>query len=170
MKELSSTIVVVYTLESKRFFNILATDIDIVLNKYGLCMSTALNYTVFAAISILANISSQELSLYFYSGRYSLTVSIIVGTGTGLITKYLLDKRYIFNYQSKDISDDISKFVSYSITGIVTTLIFWGFEFGFEYLFHTKTARYTGAVIGLTIGYVIKYQLDYRYVFRRSVS
>jgi len=128
-------------------------------------MKLVVLYSAFAVIAILINLLSQELSLLIYPGGYALYVSILSGTATGLVSKYLLDKIYIFNYQSNSMADDISKLVAYSITGIVTTLIFWGFELGFEFVFATKVMRYIGAVIGLTIGYLIKYHLDKRFVF-----
>ncbi|MEX2131690.1 MAG: GtrA family protein [Pseudohongiellaceae bacterium] len=130
-------------------------------------MHLALLYGFFAAISILINILGQELSLQIYSASYALPIAVAVGTLTGLISKYLLDKRYIFKYRSLHIADDIRTFSAYTLTGAGTTLLFWAFEFGFEFLFATRMARYTGAVIGLTLGYLIKYQLDKRLVFIR---
>lgn len=128
-------------------------------------MSLTLRYAAFALLSIAINILTQEASLAVYTGSYAILVSVLAGTATGLISKYLLDKHFIFQFRSAQLSEDLKKFVIYSGTGVVTTAIFWGFEFGFEYLFGTKMARYTGAVIGLSIGYFIKYRLDRRYVF-----
>jgi len=131
-------------------------------------MRLALLYAVFAAVSILINIVSQELSLRIYSASMSLPIAVVVGTFAGLLSKYLLDKRYIFNYRSQHIADDLRTFSAYTLTGVGTTLLFWAFEFGFEFLFATRVARYTGAVIGLSLGYLIKYQLDKRLVFNRA--
>jgi putative flippase GtrA len=128
-------------------------------------MNLVLKYSVFSAIAIAINLGSQELSLAIYQRSFALYVSILTGTATGLISKFLLDKIYIFGYRSKSLGDDISKFLAYSLTGIFTTLIFWGFELGFDYVFGNKLMRYIGAVVGLTIGYLIKYQLDKHYVF-----
>lgn len=90
---------------------------------------------------------------------------MIWGTLAGLIVKYVLDKKYIFQFQTKDIKEDSIKFVLYSLMGIVTTLIFWGFELTFDAVFSFEQAKYAGAVFGLSIGYMTKYQLDKRYVF-----
>ena len=128
-------------------------------------MKLVISYSVFAVVAILVNLLSQELSLQVYQGGYALTVSILAGTVTGLIIKFLLDKAYIFNYKTTSVSHGFNRFVAYSVTGVVTTLIFWGFELGFEFVFASKLMRYCGAVTGLIIGYVIKYQLDSRYVF-----
>lgn len=125
----------------------------------------ALWYCIFAAIATLANLGTQELSTLIYSGSYSLFLSIILGTGTGLVVKYLLDKHYIFKYQTQSHSHNGQTFILYSIMGLITTFIFWGFEFGFDYYFQTKEMRYLGAVIGLSIGYISKYWLDKRFVF-----
>jgi putative flippase GtrA len=128
-------------------------------------MKLTLLYALFALLAIIVNITTQELSLALYSGANALLYSVIAGTATGLVSKYLLDKAYIFRYQSRHLGDDLTKFTAYTATGIFTTGIFWGFEFGFDYLFGSRLARYTGAVIGLSIGYFIKYRLDKRYVF-----
>jgi len=129
-------------------------------------MKLAINYTIFAIIATIANIGGQEISLRIYSDDYSILLSVFVGTGVGLVTKYLLDKKYIFQYKTKNAAHDGHTFMLYTIMGLATTTIFWGFEFGFEYLFHDKTMRYLGGVIGLAIGYWIKYLLDKRYVFK----
>ena len=95
-------------------------------------------------------------------------VSIAVGTLTGLVTKYILDKKYIFAYRASSLTDDGATFILYSVMGLTTTLIFWGTELSFEFIFGTKWLRYLGAVIGLTIGYIVKYQLDKRFVFIKT--
>jgi putative flippase GtrA len=105
------------------------------------------------------------MSLIIYSGQYSLYLAMFWGTLAGLIVKYILDKKYIFQFQTKDIKEDSFKFILYSLMGILTTLIFWGFELTFNAVFSLDSAKYVGAVIGLSIGYMTKYQLDKRYVF-----
>lgn len=125
----------------------------------------AVIYTTFAALATIANIGSQEISIRIYTGIYSVVLSILIGTATGLIVKYLLDKKYIFQFQTKNAAHNTQTFTLYTIMGIVTTAIFWGFEFGFDYLFQSKEMRYTGGIIGLSFGYYIKYQLDKRFVF-----
>lgn len=128
-------------------------------------MKTAFNYTIFAILATIANIASQMLSIYFYAGSYSIVLSIFIGTGVGLLVKYVLDKKYIFAYQTRNALHDSQTFSLYTLMGVFTTFIFWGFEFAFEYLFQQDGWRYMGGVIGLAIGYFIKYQLDKRFVF-----
>lgn len=128
-------------------------------------MKIAINYTVFAMLATLANIGSQEISLRIYAGLYSVSVSVLIGTAVGLMVKYILDKKYIFQYKVTSGTHDTWTFSIYAVMGVITTLIFWTFEFGFDRLFQSKEMRYTGGVIGLAIGYIIKYQLDKRYVF-----
>ena len=124
-----------------------------------------LKYTVFAMISVLTNLLFQYLSFLFYSGITSLYVAMFVGTLAGLITKYVLDKTWIFYHIPKDKRDDARKFILYSFMGIFTTIIFWGTEIAFDYMLSIPNAKYLGAVIGLSVGYVIKYYLDKKYVF-----
>lgn len=128
-------------------------------------MKVAVNYTIFAILATIANIASQEMSVQLYAGDYAMLISIMVGTGVGLLVKYFLDKKYIFRFQVHSMAHDGQTFVLYTLMGIVTTFVFWGFEFGFDYLFQTRSMRYLGGVIGLAIGYYVKYQLDKRFVF-----
>lgn len=141
-------------------------------------------YAAFAAIATLINLGSQKATdiissqifnldtilntivLFFMStDTFILLASIAVGTGTGLLTKYILDKKFIFNYQTKDVKHDAKLFVLYTVMGLATTAIFWGFEVSFYYLFGTEVMKYFGAIIGLMIGYVTKYFLDKKFVF-----
>ncbi|PTX03129.1 hypothetical protein DBL07_11975 [Achromobacter mucicolens] len=128
----------------------------------------AINYAIFALIATAANIGAQDIVVRTYSGAFAILASVVVGTGVGLIVKYVLDKRYIFRFRPRSVAHDTQTFVLYSVMGLATTVVFWGFEFGFHHLFETKEMRYIGGVIGLAIGYLTKYHLDKRYVFRRE--
>ncbi|VAW44725.1 FIG00808610: hypothetical protein [hydrothermal vent metagenome] len=129
-------------------------------------VNIALMYTIFALFATVANIGSQEISIQIYQGSFAIMLSIFVGTGVGLVLKYWLDKRYIFQYQTQSIQHGSKTFTLYTIMGIITTFIFWGFELAFNAIYGTKEMRYLGGVIGLAIGYYVKYQLDKRYVFK----
>lgn len=125
----------------------------------------AIKYAIFALIATAANIGAQDLVIRIYFGTAHILVSIIVGTGAGLVVKYILDKRYIFRFHTRSIAQNTQTFILYSVMGVVTTAVFWGFEFGFHHIFQTKEMRYLGGIIGLVGGYLIKYHLDKRYVF-----
>lgn len=126
----------------------------------------AVNYAIFALIATAANIGAQDLVSRTYSGAFDIFASVAVGTGVGLVVKYILDKRYIFRFRARSVAHDTQTFALYTVMGLVTTVVFWGGEFGFHYIFETKEMRYLGGVIGLAIGYLTKYYLDKRYVFR----
>lgn len=128
----------------------------------------AINYAIFALIATAVNIGTQDLVIRTYLGAFNILASIIVGTGVGLVVKYILDKRYIFRFRARSVAHDTQTFALYTIMGLVTTVVFWGFEFGFHHLFETKEMRYMGGGIGLAIGYLIKYHLDKCYVFRKE--
>lgn len=129
-------------------------------------MKTALLYALGALLAIVVNIGTQELALVFLAGfPGEVVLSVVSGTVTGLVFKYVWDKALIFGYRTHSTSRNLQTFAGYTLTGLGTTAIFWGFEFGFDLLFGTKLMRYVGGVIGLIIGYVLKYQLDRRYVF-----
>ncbi|UMR32521.1 GtrA family protein [Massilia sp. MB5] len=126
----------------------------------------AVNYAIFALIATVANIGAQDLVTRIYGGAFAIFASVVVGTGAGLVVKYILDKRYIFRFQARSVAHDTQIFALYTVMGLVTTVVFWGFEFGFHHIFETKEMRYLGGIIGLAIGYLSKYHLDKRYVFR----
>ena len=124
------------------------------------------NYTLFSIYAILLNLFFQEFSFMILI-KGNIYVSIIVGTIAGLILKYYLDKKYIFNFNTDGVIKETKIFILYSITGIFTTFIFWTLELVFHYFFHLKYMKYLGAVLGLTIGYIVKYHLDKNIVFKR---
>jgi len=131
-------------------------------------MEVFIKYVIFAIVAISLNITTQWIVLTFYKSHYSLYFAMLLGTIVGLIVKYILDKKFIFYFKTKRISDNIIKFVTYSIFGGFTTIIFWGVEIGFHFIFKHESAKYIGAVIGLSIGYYLKYILDKKFVFGRT--
>lgn len=128
-------------------------------------MTLVMFYGLFAVVATLVNIGAQILCLSVYAAAYAVELSVLLGTVLGLLTKYLLDKKYIFRFRTTGIGDHSQYFPLYTLTGVGTTLIFWGVEYLFYWIFATDAMRYLGGVIGLTIGYLIKYRLDKRFVF-----
>lgn len=128
-------------------------------------MHIALLYSFFAVVSTVCNIGAQDAAIRLYAGPHSVALSVMIGTGVGLVVKYVLDKRYIFRYRTANALHDTRLFILYTAMGLATTAVFWGFEFGFDAVFHTKEMRYLGGVTGLAIGYWVKYHLDKRFVF-----
>ena len=128
----------------------------------------AVLHTLFALISIVINIGSQILSIWAYKGPYSVEISILIGTAAGLQLLYILEKRFIFAFTSKNLVHDGRLFVFYSAMGVITTFIFWGTEYAFHLIYDTDVMRYLGGIIGLSIGFYVKYQLDKKYVFVNS--
>ena len=129
-------------------------------------MNITIKYIIFALMVTAVNIGAQDIVIRNYIGAFDILISVVVGTGAGLVVKYILDKHYIFRFRARDAAHDTRTFALYTVMGLVTTVIFWGFEFGFHHIFETKEMRYLGGVIGLAIGYLTKYHLDKRYVFR----
>lgn len=122
-------------------------------------------YIMFAIVSTVVNLSFQFVSFHIYSGIGALYIAMFFGTLSGLIIKYILDKKFIFFHTTLNKKDESKKFFLYSLMGVFTTLIFGGFEILFDYLFSNELAKYIGAVIGLSIGYTIKFFLDKKFVF-----
>ena len=131
-------------------------------------MKTAAKYIAFAGIASACNLLLQYFTLAVYAGPFALFAAMAMGTGAGLLVKFVLDKVFIFYHTSQKPSDVSRTFILYSLTGVGTTLLFGGFEVGFDWLFHAPYAKYVGAAIGLSLGYWIKYHLDKRIVFTRK--
>lgn len=125
-------------------------------------------YALFAVIATLANLGTQRAVLALDPGLF--LPALLAGTAVGLVTKYLLDKRWIFYDAVRPLKEEGQLFTLYTVTGIGTTLIFWGSETAFWLVWGTQEMRELGAVIGLTIGYVVKFRLDRRYVFQTGAG
>ena len=128
----------------------------------------AVLYAVFALIAIAVNIGCQAMVIWVYKGPFAIQLSVLVGTAAGLPVKYVLEKRHIFGFESKNLAHDGRVFMLYTFMGVFTTALFWAIEYGFHVAFGTYTMRYVGGVIGLIIGNIIKYHLDKRYVFPKE--
>ena len=127
--------------------------------------SLYIRYIVFALIAILVNLFTQRTVLRLSSFEHVLFFAVFVGTLVGLIVKYLLDSRWIFNSVKTSAQKQKKEFFFYTLTGIVTTALFWGAEFSFWLIWQTEVMREIGAVLGLGVGYYAKFHLDSRYVF-----
>jgi putative flippase GtrA len=128
-------------------------------------LTIAVVYIILATLSTLINIGTQILSIWAYKGLYSIEISILTGTATGLPLRYVLEKRYIFFFKSESLSHDGRLFALYSFMSIFTTAIFWFTEYSFHLIFAAESMRYLGGVIGLAIVFYIKYRLDKKFVF-----
>ena len=128
-------------------------------------MNIFFKYVLFCVVAIFVNLTSQRIfiELIFVDNYIS---AILFGTLTGLISKYILDKNYIFKDFDHSLKNNSKKFTMYSFNGIFTTIIFWGMESLFYFVYSTNFARELGAIIGLSIGYFLKYKLDKKYVFQ----
>jgi putative flippase GtrA len=131
-------------------------------------MQLVLKYSLFALIATAINLGTQWLVLLIQNNDLWLLLALFAGTATGLVAKYILDKRWIFYYQTSGAKDDAQRFTLYTVMGLLTTAIFWGMELGFHYLIGSEQAKYIGGALGLSIGYYIKYQLDKRFVFTQQ--
>lgn len=127
--------------------------------------SLVLRYAVFAVLATAANLATQRLVLQGSDGAPQFALAVGAGTMTGLVVKYLLDKRWIFRDRDTGLKAHGRKFTLYAAMGLVTTAIFWGAETLFWLVWQTDPMREAGALLGLALGYALKYNLDRRYVF-----
>lgn len=128
-------------------------------------VSLAARYALFAAIATAINLLAQFAVLSVYDGPYRLVIAMAVGTAAGILPKYLLDKRWIFQDSSTGLGNHARKLTLYTLLSVATTLIFWATETLFDWLGNGGPSHYVGAVIGLAAGYWIKYHLDRRITF-----
>lgn len=131
-------------------------------------MKSAL-YISFCVIATFLNILTQYVCFQTYNGKFALEISILLGTLLGLITKYILDKKFIF-ICTYSLKKDVHSFILYSLFGIFTTFIFWSFEYLFHVLIENEWSKYMGAIIGLSIGYILKFFLDKKFVFKKEAK
>jgi putative flippase GtrA len=125
-------------------------------------------YALVSAFATVANIGTQAVSMWIYSGTYAVELSVLAGTAMGFPIKYVLEKKYVFDFKADNLGHDTRLFILYGFMGVFTTAIFWGVEFAFQYIYGTDTMRYLGGAIGLTLGSYIKYHLDKRFVFKQE--
>ena len=130
--------------------------------------SLVVRYALFAALSTAVNLATQYVALLLYVGIGTLPLAMAAGTLTGLIAKYLLDKRWIFFDPAHGTRAHAQRFTLYTFTGLFTTAIFWGTELLFAFLSSQQWIQFLGGLLGLTVGYVLKYRLDRRFVFEAA--
>lgn len=136
-------------------------------------MRIALLYVTFGVVATAANLAAQMLShavLPPADGAPDVAywLALFLGTGIGLVVKYLLDKRWIFRDFSAGIAAHGRRFGLYTVMGLATTAIFWGMQTLFFMLSGSREMLYLGGALGLAIGYAVKYRLDSRFVFTPS--
>lgn len=124
-----------------------------------------LRYAAFAVVATLVNLGVQRVVLAAGDGGMVLILAMGAGTAAGLVVKYALDKRWIFDDRTRGARENGRKFALYTVMGLATTALFWATEAAFWIIWQTDAMREVGAVIGLTVGYVVKYRLDRRFVF-----
>jgi putative flippase GtrA len=124
-----------------------------------------IRYVVFAGVATLANLATQE-AVVRITPSSPLALSILMGTATGFVLKYLLDKKWVFDDGYGGHRQELQKITLYGVFSVFTTLVFWSFEVAFWVIWRTDFAKYAGAVIGLAIGYAAKFMLDRAFVFK----
>lgn len=127
-------------------------------------------YTAFAVVATAANLAAQALAgrvLGVVPGQLGpgYWLALAFGTGVGLVAKYLLDKRWIFEDRSTGAAAHGRRFTLYTVMGLATTAIFWGTQTAFALIWRSEAAMLIGGALGLAVGYVVKYRLDRRFVF-----
>ena len=129
-----------------------------------------IKYIIFAIFSIGVNLSTQYIIDVMINYKWELYISMISGTGTGLVVKYVLDKYFIFFQRTGTVEKNIKQFIFYTLMGVVTTFIFWGSELMFHHYIPIYNAKYYGGFFGLFSGYAIKFFLDRTFVFKSGNS
>lgn len=92
-------------------------------------------------------------------------IKIAVGTILGFVTKFILDKFFVFKEKQESLTHTFKQIIIYGFLAVFTTIIFWSFQLGFKLLFGSGVVEYIGALLGLAIGYTVKFFLDKKFVF-----
>ena len=103
-------------------------------------MTLFIRYVLFCIVATLVNLVTQRVFLESIFVDYYF-IALLFGTLTGLITKYILDKNYIFKDFDHSIKNNSKKFTLYTLNGVFTTAIFWGTESIFYFVYATTFAR-----------------------------
>ena len=85
-------------------------------------------YIFFASIATVVNLLTQRMVLSVGQNQTLFLSAVVLGTLTGLATKYLLDKRWIFYDARTGLEGESRKFALYTMMGVATTAIFWSME------------------------------------------
>ena len=86
----------------------------------------ALVYALVSVLATAANIGTQALSMWVYSGAYAVELSVLAGTAMGFPIKYVLEKKHVFDFKADNLGHDTRLFILYGFMGVFTTAIFWG--------------------------------------------
>ncbi len=130
----------------------------------------------FAFCSIIINLATQYIakillrdtqftSMQFFDFESVFLIQLILGTISGFIFKFIVDKFAIFKNSYAGLKHTSKQIIIYTLFAVITTIIFWGFEVFFKLIFTYDNRELIGGFIGLIIGYTIKYFLDKKYVF-----
>jgi len=89
----------------------------------------AVVYALVSALATAANIGTQAVSMWIYSGAYAVELSVLAGTAMGFPIKYVLEKKNVFDFKADNLGHDTRLFILYGFMGVFTTAIFWCIEF-----------------------------------------
>ena len=81
-------------------------------------MRLAVVYTIIALIATAANLGAQELTVRAWHGAFQIEISVFIGTGVGLVVKYVLDKIFIFRFRAASTLHDLHTFILYTAMGV----------------------------------------------------
>jgi len=133
-------------------------------------------YMFFAFCSIFINLGTQFIArisisntqlnaIRFYDLELGFILQLILGTVSGFIFKFIVDKFVIFKSNYKGMTHTTKQLFVYTLFALITTAIFWGTEILFKIIFEFQNNELLGGLIGLSIGYTTKFFLDKKWVF-----
>ena len=111
-------------------------------------------YALFCVLAIAVNLGLQFVAVRWLGLGFWL--ALLIGTGGGLLFKYVLDRNYIFMAGGVDATKDARRFVLYAGFGLFTTAVFWSAEWLGHHYFSGEVGRYLGGGFGLCFGYALK--------------
>ena len=119
------------------------------------------------APTICANLGHIPLVQTFYCAEtpdMSELVGQVIAVGITVITKFLLDKVFVFKTKGK-IKGTSEEFVKYLLLSILATVYNIGVQFILSNFFGVPMLL--SALISLSTGYILRFPLDYKFTFSK---
>ena len=98
-------------------------------------------YLVFAILATFVNLSVQRIIFWYGDSNSIFALALALGGAMGLVVKYILDKRWVFEDIRPGVEEHSKKFPLYILIGVFSTLIFWVTETIFWLTWKTDLMR-----------------------------
>jgi putative flippase GtrA len=127
--------------------------------------SLMLRYAGFALLSTAINCLVQFFILHTLAGSLAIYIALAFGTGAGFVSKFLLDRNYVFYHVSSGYKQEVWVSICYLGTSVIMTLAYLSFQTFVYFEYGDGAFYYISACLVLCLGYSAKFLIDGRFVF-----